>query len=757
MKKKIVTATLLCVSLVVGAIQVQAGDTGSSDDRKRDAFIRELMQRMTLEEKIGQLNLSGGGVPGIVSGSEGAGETVRRGYLGATGGYNLEEVRKIQDIAIKESRLGIPLLIGLDVIHGYHTIFPIPLALSCSWDTTLIEKSARIAATEASANGVTWTYSPMVDIARDARWGRIAEGSGEDPWWGGCVARAMVRGYQGDDLSQPNTILACVKHFALYGAAEAGRDYNTVDMSHVKMYNEYLPPYKAAVEAGCATAMSSFNLIDAVPATGNRWLLTDLLRGEWGFEGFVVSDYNSIGEMTNHGLGDTETVSALALHAGLDMDMMTNGYVTKLKKLLAEGRVTQAEIDQACRRVLEAKYKLGLFSDPYQYLDPGRAAREVYTKEHLQTARRLAARSIVLLKNQGGLLPLSKTGTIAVVGPLADKKAELLGMWSGKMTDKSVTVYEAVQEAVEGNAEVLFAPGCHFTNDTMLAKASGLMADPAANSRLVGEAVAIARKADRIIAVMGEPDNWSGEACSRADIGLPESQKELLRALLATGKPVVLVLANGRPLTLEWEDASFPAIVEAWHGGSEAARGLADVLFGHFNPSGKLTATFPRSVGQIPVYYNAQPTGRPMNPDDHFTSKYLDLPNDPLYPFGYGLSYTTFAYGDVELDKTALKGDETLTARVRVTNTGGYAGEEVVQLYIGDPVASISRPVKELKNFRKISLEPGESREVAFSITPEALKFYDSRLAYDWEPGDFHIYIGGNSRDVQRAVVHWEK
>lgn len=756
MKKNLLTAALSLSLLAGSAAHAQPAKTGQTDPRQ-DAFIRELMQKMTLEEKIGQLNLSGGGVPGIVSGSEGAGETVRLGYLGATGGDNLETIRKIQEIAIKESRLGIPLLIGLDVIHGYHTIFPIPLAMSCCWDTVLIEKSARIAATEASASGVTWTYSPMVDIARDARWGRIAEGSGEDPWWGAQVARAMVRGYQGDDLSKPNTILACVKHFALYGAAEAGRDYNTVDMSHVRMYNEYLPPYKAAVEAGCATAMSSFNLIDGIPATGNRWLLTDLLRGEWGFPGFVVSDYNSIGEMTHHGLGDTEAVSALALHAGLDMDMMTNGYVTTLKKLVAEGRISQAEIDQACRRVLEAKYKLGLFTDPYQYLDPKRAASEVYTKEHLATAREIAARSIVLLKNQGGLLPLRKEGTIAVVGPLADKKAELLGMWSGKMTDKSITIHQAVQEAVGKAARVVFAPGCHFTNDTLLARASGLKADAAENSRLVREAVEVARKADRIIAVMGEPDNWSGEACSRADISLPESQKELLRALLATGKPVVLVLANGRPLTLEWEDSRFDAIVEAWHGGSEAARALADVLFGAVNPSGKLTTSFPRSVGQIPVYYNAQPTGRPMNPDDHFTSKYLDLPNDPLYPFGYGLSYTTFAYGDLHVDKTVLKGEERLTARVTVTNTGRYAGDEVVQLYIGDPVASISRPVKALKDFRKISLAPGESREVTFSITPEALKFYNSQLVYDWEPGVFQVYIGGNSRDVQSTSVQWEK
>lgn len=729
-----------------------------SDDKKMDAFIDQLMNKMTLEEKIGQLNLSGGGVPGVLSGSDGADETVRRGWLGATGGSELKTIRHLQEIAVKESRLGIPLLFGLDVIHGFQTIFPIPLALSCTWDTTLIEQSARIAAIEASSNGVTWTYSPMVDIARDARWGRIAEGGGEDPWWGGKIAAAMVRGYQGDDLTKENTILSCLKHFALYGAAEAGRDYNTVDMSRVQMYNDYFPPYKAAVEAGVATAMSSFNLVEAVPASGNRWLLTDLLRDQWGFNGFVVSDYNSIGEMTNHGLGDTQTVSALALRAGLDMDMMTNGYITTLKKSLAEGRISQEEIDLACRRVLEAKYKLGLFEDPYRYLNDKRAKENTFTEAHLRTARQIAGRSIVLLKNEHQLLPLQKSGTIAVVGPLANNKTALFGTWCGIDTTKSLSVVEAIKEQVAGKAKVIYAKGCNFTNSPMLAQASGLTADPAENSRLVKEAVEQVKQADRIIAVMGEPNNWSGEACSRADIGLPESQKELLRALLATGKPVILVLANGRPLTLEWEESQFEAIVEAWHGGSTAAQALADVLFGAVNPSGKLTTTFPRTLGQIPVYYNAKQTGRPMNPDDHFTSKYLDLPNDPLFPFGYGLSYTTFSYGPLRLDKTQAQGENaTITASVKLTNTGKYEGEEVVQLYIGDPAASISRPIKELKGFQKISLKPGESREVSFIITTEALRFYNSALEHVWEPGQFNIYVGTNSRDVQSAQVTWEK
>ncbi len=744
---------LIATSFIVTA----PGYVAAQDKQTMKHFIDAKMKEMTLDDKIGQLNLSGGGVPGILSGANGADETVRRGWLSATGFSDLENLRRLQKIAVEESPAKIPLLIGVDVIHGFKTVFPIPLALSCSWDTTLIGQSARVAATEASANGITWTYSPMVDIARDARWGRIAEGSGEDPWWGGKIAAAMVKGYQGTDLKNNNTILACLKHFALYGASEAGRDYNTVDMSRINMFNEYFLPYKAAVEAGCATAMSSFNLVEAIPATGNRWLLTDLLRNQWGFDGFVVSDYNSIGEMTNHGLGDTQTVSALALRAGLDMDMMTNGYITTLKKSLAEGKITEAEIDQACRRVLEAKYKLGLFEDPYRYLDSERAKNLTMNDEHIEQARYIAARSIVLLKNEGQLLPLKKEGVIAVVGPLADKKTELFGTWCSIDTSKSVSVYQAVKEAAGNHSRVIYASGCNFTNDKMLAAASGLVADPVENTRLVKETVEKIKDADRIIAVMGEPNNWSGEACSRSDISLPESQKELLRALLATGKPVVLVLANGRPLTLEWEDQHFQAVVEAWHGGTTAAHALVDVLFGKVNPSGKLTTTFPRSVGQIPLYYNAKKTGRPMNPDDHFTSKYLDISNDPLYPFGYGLSYTTFSYGELQVNKTMLRGDkDVLVASVDVTNTGNVEGEEVVQLYIGDPVASISRPIKELRNFCKIALKPGETRTVSFEVTTDDLKFYNSRLDYVWEPGDFNIYVGTNSRDVEQKQVKWE-
>jgi len=726
--------------------------------KKMDRFIDGLMAKMTLDEKIGQLNLSGGDIPGVLSGSEGLEDAVRKGLLTSTGWSSVTELRKLQDIAVNESRMHIPLMCGLDVIHGFGTIFPIPLASSCSWDTTLIEKSARIAAIEASSNGCNWTYSPMVDIARDARWGRIAEGAGEDPWWGAKVAAAMVRGYQGKDLADSNTILACVKHFALYGASEAGRDYNTVDMSRLEMYNDYLPPYKGAVDAGVGSAMSSFNLVEGIPASGNHWLLTDLLRKEWGFNGFVVSDYDAIGEMTSHGLGDKQKVSAIALKAGVDMDMMTNGYVTTLKKSLEEGKISQKDIDVACRRILEAKYKLGLFDDPYRYLDEKKAKENFMTKENLEFARLIAQKSIVLLKNDGKLLPLRKEGTIAVVGPMAFTTQDLLGMWSGTNDQNSATIVEAFQEAVGDNARIVSAQGCHFTEDPMLAAASGLKVDPAENERLIKEAVSKSAAADVVVAVMGEPRSWTGEACSRSDISLPASQKDLLKALLKTGKPVILVLANGRPLTLEWEDSNFKAIVEAWHGGAEAARALSDVLFGDVNPSGKLTATFPRTVGQIPIYYNAKPTGRPCNPKDHYTSQYLDITNEPLYPFGYGLSYTEFTYGELKLDNASLKGDKAeLTASIDVTNSGDREGEEVVQMYIGDPVASISRPIKELKGFQKIDLKPHETQTVSFIITTGDLEFYDSSLKRVWEPGDFQVYVGTNSRDVKSKTFNWQK
>lgn len=741
------------------ASAVLVSSCGQAVDKKQaemDRFVSDLMSKMTVEEKIGQLNLSGGDIPGVLSGTDGLDEAIRQGLLTSTGWNNVKELRRLQEIAVNETRLGIPLMCGLDVIHGFGTIFPIPLAISCSWDTTLVERSARIAAVEASANGCNWTYSPMVDIARDARWGRIAEGSGEDPWLGARMAAAMVRGYQGDNLADSTTILACVKHFALYGAAEAGRDYNTVDMSKVRMYNEYLAPYKGAVDAGCGSAMSSFNVVEGVPASGNRWLLTDLLRGQWGFKGFVVSDYDSVGEMMQHGLGDLQEVSAKALTAGLDMDMMTSGYVTTLKKSLEEGRISQKDIDTACRRILEAKYKLGLFEDPYRYLDEDRAEKDFMTEEHLEFARLLAAKSIVLLKNDKRVLPLEKKGTIAVVGPMAFTKEDLLGMWSGTNDQKSATIADAFKEAVGSSARIIEAKGCHLTDDAQLAEVTGLTPDPADNSRLIREAVSKSAGADVIVAVLGEPRSWTGEACSRADIGLPQSQKDLLKALLGMRKPLVLVLANGRPMTLEWEDANCPAIIEAWHGGAEAARALTDVIFGDVNPSGKLTATFPRTVGQIPIYYNHLNTGRPRVAEDHYTSKYLDIPNEPLYPFGYGLSYTEFKYSDITLSKTSLKGDEILTASVEVTNVGDMEGEETVQLYIGDPAASISRPLEELKGFQKISLKPGESQTVSFRIGTDLLKFYNSDLEYVWEPGQFNIFIGASSADVRKASVTWE-
>ena len=722
----------------------------------KDSFIDDLMGRMTLEEKIGQLNLSGGDIPGVLSGADGIDEIIKHGLLTATGWTDVDELRRLQGLAVDSSRLGIPLLCGVDVIHGFQTVFPIPLASSCSWDIGLIEKSARIAAIEASSNGVSWTYSPMVDIARDARWGRIAEGAGEDPWWGAQVAAAMVCGYQGDDLSDESTILACVKHFALYGAAEAGRDYNTVDMSRIEMYNDYLPPYEAAVKAGAGSAMSSFNLVEGIPASGNKWLLTDLLRKEWGFNGFVVSDYDAIGEMTEHGLGNTKEVSVKALKAGLDMDMMTQGYVTTLKEALKEGLVSQKEIDRACRRILEAKYKLGLFDDPYKYVNKARSEANTLTDEFISFAREMASKSIVLLKNDEGILPLRKKGTVAVIGPLADNTQDLLGMWSGTCDQKSVTIIEAVKEAVGDQGTVLSAQGCNFTNNPKLAESTGLPCDPAENDRLISQALSVARKADVVIATLGEPRSWSGEACSKADIGLDPAQQKLLAALLSTGKPVILVLCNGRPLTLEWEDAHCPAIVEAWHGGAGAARGLADVLFGDVNPSAKLTTTFPLRLGQVPLYYNAHNTGRPQNLEDHYTSRYLDCPNEPLYPFGYGLSYTSFRYSDIRLSAESASGDDgVITASVDVTNTGSVAGEEVVQMYIGDPAASISRPVKELKGARKIALKPGETLTVDFTITTASLRFYGTDFKYHWEPGRFNLFIGTNSRDNKHTTFVW--
>jgi len=736
-------------------------------DPQMNAFVGDLMSRMTLEEKIGQLNLLAVGfdVTGPVL-SKDAETKIRQGLAGAVlNTYTPDAVRKLQSLAVKESRLGVPLLFGYDVIHGHKTIFPIPLALSCTWNLEAIERSARIAATEASADGINWTFSPMVDIARDPRWGRIAEGAGEDPYLGAQIARAMVRGYQGDDLSRSNAVMACVKHFALYGAAEAGRDYNTVDMSRIKMYQYYLPPYRAAVEAGAGSVMSSFNEIDGVPASGNRWLLTDLLRTRWGFQGFVVSDYEAVSEMSEHGMGDFRKDAELAMKAGLDMDMVSEAYLKYLPELVAQGEISESMINQACRRILEAKYKLGLFADPYHGCTAERARQELLTPENRKAAREIAEQTFVLLKNDRQLLPLKKSGVIALVGPLADDRQNLLGCCGGGGDwQPAVSVQTGISNVAGSAVTILQAKGANLTDDPMLratlkAFGEGIPVDTRSPQEMVADALAVAARADVVVAVLGESAGMIGEAASRSDIGLPENQKALLQALVETGKPVVLVLMNGRPLTLTWEDGHCGAILETWFGGIEAGNAVADVLFGDYNPSGKLTTTFPCNVGQIPIYYNHKNTGRPYkgDPGNKYVSRYLDVSNDPLYPFGYGLTYTTFSYGDITLSSTNLTGDETLLASVAVTNAGERAGEETVQLYLSQPAASVTRSVEDLRGFQKVRLQPGETREVTFRITPEDLKFYNSNLEYDWEPGEFIVRIGGSSSQLKSVSVLWNK
>lgn len=735
---------------------------------KMNAYINALMSKMTVDEKIGQLNLvtPGGAVTGSVVSAD-VDNKIRNGQVGGIFGITgPDKIRQAQDIAVKNSRLHIPLIFGLDVIHGHRTVFPIPLGLSCSWDTAMIRNSAMLAAREATADGLNWVYSPMVDIARDPRWGRIAEGSGEDPFLGSQIAASMVRGYQGNDLSKNNTVLACVKHFALYGAAEGGRDYNTTDMSRIRMMEYYLPPYKAAIDAGVGSVMTSFNEVDAVPATANKYLLTDVLRKQWGFKGLVVSDYTSLGEMIAHGIGDLQRVSAEALKAGLDMDMVSEGFLTTLKKSLQEGKVTQKQIDDACRKVLEAKYKLGLFDDPYRYCDMKRFETEMLTDENRRAARGYAAHSFVLLKNEGQVLPLKTSAKIAVVGPLADSKINMLGTWSvSGDASKSISVIEGIKNAAGNGSSVTYAKGANLTDDTALAKranAFGVQADIDKRSpeEMLQEAVAAAQQADVVIAAVGEAADMTGESSSMSNIGLQESQLNLLKALVKTGKPVVMVLFNGRPMTLPWEKENVNAILDVWFPGIEAGNAIADVLFGKYNPSGKLSTSFPVNVGQIPVYYNHKNTGRPFDGDvsaAKFKSNYLDVGNDPLFPFGYGLSYTTFTYSDLRVNKTSLKGNETLTATITVKNTGDYEGEETVQLYITDPVATVTRSVKDLKGFKKVRLSPGESKEVSFRITPELLKFYNTDLKYDWESGEFIIHVGTNSRDLQSARVTWTK
>ncbi len=744
--------------LIIYSFTVNAQNSGST---KMDNFINGLMKKMTLEEKIGQLNLvtPGGAVTGAVV-SKDVDTKIRNGQVGGLFGITgPDKIRRAQEIAVKSSRLHIPLIFGLDVIHGHRTIFPIPLGLSASWDTSLIKSSARIAANEATADGLNWVFSPMVDIARDPRWGRIAEGAGEDPFLGSQIARAMVEGYQEGNLSKDNTVMACVKHYALYGAAEAGREYNTVDMSKVKMYNDYFPPYKAAVDAGVGSVMSSFNTVNGIPATANKFLMTDVLRKQWGFKGLVVTDYTAVNEMVNHGIGDLQTVSARALDAGIDMDMVGEGFLTTLKKSLQQGKVTQKEIDDACRRVLEAKYKLGLFDDPYRYCNDERAKTELMSDANLQAARETAEHCFVLLKNNNEVLPLKKSGTVALIGPLADNKRNMLGTWSvSGDPEKSVTIMQGIKNVVGNDVNVLYSKGANISDDTAFIKRVNALGteiniDQRTPEEMINEAVETADKADVVVAVLGEAADMTGESSSMSNIGLQQSQENLLKALVKTGKPVVLVLMNGRPMTLTWEDAHVPAILDTWFGGTEAGNAVADVLFGNYNPSGKITASFPRNVGQIPIYYNHLNTGRPYIPGEgtKFKSDYLDVPNTPLFPFGYGLSYTTFSYSDITLSDKALKPGGKITASVNVTNTGTRSGKETVQMYIRDVVGSISRPVKELKGFKQIILQPGETRKVSFTISVDDLKFYNNNLKYVYEPGDFKVFIGTNSADVKEA------
>ncbi len=716
---------------------------------------------MTLDEKIGQMNLPVGAdiVTGDIMNSD-IGADIAAGRVG--GVFNMKgcgKIREYQRIAVENSRLGIPLIFGMDVVHGYETVFPIPLALSCSWDMDAIEECARIAASEASAAGICWTFSPMVDISREPRWGRVAEGAGEDPRLGAEIARAMVRGYQGRNMEADDEIMACVKHFALYGAPEGGRDYNTVDMSRQRMFNEYFEPYKAAAEEGAGSFMTSFNVVDGIPASGNRWLFTDVLRDLWGFDGFVVTDYAAINEMMVHGLGGPDDVSKMAVDAGVDMDMAGGSYLATLKNLVASGKVSEEQIDTAVRRILEAKYRLGLFDNPYKYINPEREATQIYTQANREAARRIAAETFVLLKNNGNLLPLSADGKIALIGPLADAATHMQGMWSvAAVPGRNRSLRTAFAEAMADSSRLFYAKGANLYDDAEMeagASMANCIRDPRPAGELVAEALAVAEKADVIVAALGEGAESSGESASRAFLQLPGNQMELLKALVATGKPVVLLNFSGRPTVMTYEAENVPAVMNVWYAGSEGADAIADVVFGKVSPSGKLTASMPRSVGQIPLYYNHLNTGRPRSDGpavfEKYRSNYLDSPVTPLFPFGYGLSYTTFAYGPMKLSSAAMAPDGSVVVSVPVANTGSRAAAEVVQLYVRDLVASMSRPVKELKHFERVELQPGETKTVSFTITPADLSFYNSNLEFVLEPGEFDIMVGPSSADVQTA------
>ena len=754
---RIVISCLFILMSMVGLCQ-RKQNTQAQD---MNTFVRSLLDKMTLEEKIGQLNLVSVGfdVTGPIV-SENVEEKIKKGYVGGVfNTFTPIAVKKLQQMAVEKTRLKIPLMFGYDVVHGHRTIFPIPLGLSCSWDMELIERSARIAADEASADGLNWVFSPMVDLARDPRWGRISEGAGEDPYLGSRIAEAMVKGYQGKDLSSSNTVMACVKHFALYGAAQAGRDYHTVDMSQRTMFQEYFPPYKAAIDAGVGSVMSSFNEINGIPAAANSWLLNDVLRKQWGFDGLVVSDYTGLLELIPHGVSANEYEAAEdALKAGSDMDMVSEVFLNNLAQLAEDGKISESQIDTAARRVLEAKFKLGLFTDPYRFVTDQRAAQTLFKTEYREAARDAARRSMVLLKNDNHALPLKRSGSIALIGPLARNQRDMIGNWSGAGDwQKAVSVEQGLKAAGGNTIRINYAKGANFSDDPQLiqrlnAHGGNLEMDSRRSDEMIAEAVAVANASDVIVAAVGESQGMSGEAASRADITLPGKQLELLKALEQTGKPLVVVVMSGRPLVLKWEQEHADAILETWFAGTEAGVAIADVLFGDYNPSGKLTATFPQHVGQIPIFYSMKNTGRPYGGEllDKYKSRYLDVANEPLYPFGYGLSYTSFQYSDISLSKTAINEDETLTVSCQVTNTGQRDGEEVVQLYIRDITGSVTRPLKELKGFQKILLKAGESKDIQFQITANDLSFYRQDMSFGWEPGKFTVFVGGNSRDVQQ-------
>lgn len=717
-------------------------------DPAMDKFIAELMAKMTLEEKIGQLSL-------LTSDWDSTGPTMRKGYQddirkGRIGSifnaFTAKYTRELQRLAVEETRLKIPLLFGYDVVHGHRTIFPISLGESASWDMKAIEKSARISATEAAAEGIHWTFAPMVDVARDPRWGRMSEGSGEDVYLGSQIAKARVRGFQGDDLKRVDTVLATAKHFAAYGAAQAGRDYHTVDISERTLRDVYLPPFKAAADAGAATFMTSFNEYDGIPASGSHYLLTDILRKRWGFKGFVVTDYTSINEMVPHGYSrDLKQAGEQAINAGVDMDLQGAVYMEYLAKSVAEGKVSAARVDEAVKSILEMKYRRGLFEDPYRYSDEAREKATVYKPEFLEAARDVARKSIVLLKNNDNALPLAATAkSIAVIGPLGNSKEDMIGSWAaaGDRKTRPVTLLEGLQARAPKGTSVAYARG------------AGYAFDDAGKSDGFAEVLALAQKSDVIIAAMGEKWDMTGEAASRTSLDLPGNQQALLEELKKTGKPVILVLMSGRPNSIDWADANVDAILDAWYPGTMGGHAIADVLYGDYNPSAKLPVTFPRNVGQVPIYYDMKNTGRPINPKDpnaKYVSRYLDTPNTPLYPFGYGLSYTSFTYSPVTLDKAAIRPGEKLTATVTVTNSGPRDGEEVVQLYIRDITGSVTRPVKELKGFEKIALRKGETRTVRFTLSDADLAFTRADMSWGSEPGAFTLWVGPSSTEGSEA------